>query len=352
MPPIFSYFNYRTRLHSERTGSAISVVRYQLEKSDQDEGRFWVGLIHAFRAIIPGIGQTVLTSLVDHHHQPIPVTLAQLANELLQKNWGLILENSYLVSSTNWWTGFVEWLQQFKENHSIVLKEEAAGKAGIEAKELIQKLSPPMQIALAASEVWWSGWYLEEFPGENWLELMQKLRVANYINDFSPEIILPRINLFTSLQNQLRGEATILVTQQIRRMVDWLQDQGQWLEATRLMLTIKEFEQASDILQEKGEDWLAKGADPLEVLFWLKELPGILLTSKPGLCIQAAQSASKLGFDFQVSYFLGTAENNLYALQRFSKNDKLWREMVLDENGSTVQGYLDQISKIRIGEKS
>ncbi|MHB8133112.1 MAG: hypothetical protein ACYDH1_02710 [Anaerolineaceae bacterium] len=350
MSPIFSYFNYRTRQHPATTGSVIPVIRFQLEESDREVGRFWVGLLHAFRTIFPGIGQRFLVGIVDHHQQPAPTTIAQLTNELEQKNWELILENSDLIRSENWWSGFVEWLQPFKEKHSIVFLEDSGKMIRKAEEELIHGISPGLRIALTASEIWWPRWFSEEFPGENCTELWHKLRVANNIKDFSSEIILPKRNLLISLQNQLRREDQELLIQQILSMIDWLQDQGEWLEAVRLMQNNKDFEQAGEILQDKVEDWLSSGADPLEVLFWLKELPGVLLTSRPGLCLLAARAAYKLGFNFQVSYFISAAENNLYALQHFSRNDKLWREMVLDESGTTVQGILDQITQIRIGE--
>jgi hypothetical protein len=101
MSAIFSYFDYRTQQYPPTSETAIPVIRFQLEKSDQEPGRFWIGLLHAFRAIFPGIGQRVLDNVVDHHHQPIPKSIEQLATELLQKEWGLILENSQHVSSTN-----------------------------------------------------------------------------------------------------------------------------------------------------------------------------------------------------------------------------------------------------------
>ena len=328
------------------------MIRFKLEKSDQEAGRFWVGLLHAFRAFFPGFGQSLLAGILDHHQQPSLMTIAQLSNELGQKNWALILENSDLISSANWWPGFKEWLQLFKESHSIVFLEDTEKMDNQAEEELIQEISPKLRIALAASEVWWPNRFSKEFPRENWTDLYHKLRVANYIKDFSPKIITPKINLLNSLRNQIGREEHEHLVEQIRRMIEWLQEQGEWLEAVRMMLTIKDYEQAGEILQEKGDDWLSGGVDPLEVLFWLKELPGVLLTSRPGLSLLAARVASILGFNFQVTYYINSAENNLYALQHVSRNDKLWREIVLDESGATVQRMLDQISQIRNGEIS
>ncbi len=142
MSPVFSYFDYRTRPHAAGCDSAIPLIRFQLEQSDQDPGRFWIGLLHAFRAIFPGIGLSLLDSVIDHHHQPVPKTIGQLSDELQQQEWGLILENSYHVSATTWWPGFLEWLLLFKENHTIEIQDGSTDMHEMEAVELIQNLSP------------------------------------------------------------------------------------------------------------------------------------------------------------------------------------------------------------------
>ena len=307
-------------------------------------------MLYAFRAFFPGIGHRVLDYVVDYHHQPIPKTIAQLVNELQQKEWGLILENSQFVSSTNWWPGFKEWLLTFQENHSIELQEDSTDLNGMEAVEWIQNISPKLRIAMSVSEVWWKGWFLKEIPGENWSEKWSKLRVANNIIDLSPEIILPKERIFSSLLNQLKEGNIPLLQQQQSRLADWLQDQGEWLEAIRMRLCIKDFENAGDLFEKHGQNWLDNGADPLEVLFWLKEIPGVLMTSRPGLCLLAAQAAQRINLNLQTSYYLNALENHLFSLRRFSKSEAQWHTMELDENGTTVQSMLEKIRQIRLGE--
>jgi hypothetical protein len=149
------------------------------------------------------------------------------------------------------------------------------------------------------------------------------------------------------LRGRLEDDAFPQIAQQIRRLSAWLLGQGQWLESFRCLLFVKDFEQAGELFSEYAPGWLVCEANALEVLFWLKEMPGVLLTSHTGLCLLAAQAASQLGWNLQTSYYLNAAENELFALQRLSRNEKLWRAMALDENGSTVQHRLDQIQSIR-----
>jgi hypothetical protein len=351
MSPIFSYFDYRTRPQTADSDSVIPLIRFQLEEYDQESGRFWIGLLHAFRAIFPGIGQHVLESIIDHHHQPLPKSISQFANELQQKEWGLILENTHHIGSTNWWPGFKEWLLRLEENHSIELQEDPTDPGEKETEELLQNLSPELRIALAVSEVWWKGWFLKEFPGENWSEIWVKLRVANYIHDFSPEIILPKESIFHNLRYQLKEEDVPLLNQQQSRLADWLEGCGEWLEAVRIRLINKDFENAGDLLEKHGQNWLDEGANPLEVLFWLKEIPGVLMTSRPGLCLLTAQAAYKLQLSMQTSYYLNALENHLLSLRRFSKSEAQWHTMELDEKSTTIQSMLEKIQQMRSGEK-
>ena len=351
MSPIFSYFDYRTRSHPPGVDSTIPLVRFQLEKSDQDDGRFWIGLLHAFQVVFPGVGHRVLDSIVDNHHQPLPQSIEQLATDLQQKEWGLILENTQHVSSTFWWLGFKEWSLLFQENHSIALQEDPTDMDGMDAVEWIQNVSPELRIALTVSDVWWKGWFLKEFPEENWSETWSKLRVANNLFDFTPKIILPKERIFSSLRNQLTPGDILVLQQKQSRLADWLQERGEWLEAIRMRLCIKDFENAGDLLEKHGQNWLDNGADSLEVLFWLREIPGVLMTSRPLLCLLAAQTAHKIKLNLQTSYYLNALENHLFSLRRFSKSEAQWHTMVLDENGTTIQSMLEKIQQLRSGEK-
>ena len=351
MSPIFSYFDYRTRSHPPDVDSTIPVIRFQLEKPDQEAGRFWIGLLHAFRAFFPGIGHRVLDSIVDHHHQPLPQSIEQLANELQLKEWGLILENTQHASSTNWWPGFMEWLLPFKENHSIEIQKDSTDLNEMEAGEWIPNVSPELRIALTVSDVWWKGWILKEFPGENWSETWSKLRVANKLIDFSPEIILPKERIFSSLRKQLKEEEIPVLQLQQSRLADWLQDKEEWLEAIRMRLSFKDFENAGDLLEKHGQTWLGDGADPLEVLFWLKEFPGVLMISRPLLCLLAAQAAHKIKLDLQTSYYLNALENHLFSLRRFSNSEIQWHTLELDDKCTTIQSMLQNIQQMRSGEK-
>jgi len=57
-------------------------------------------------------------------------------------------------------------------------------------------------------------------------------------------------------------------------------DEQEWLEYLCILLSKKEFELAGEILEEQGETWLENGFDPLEFLFWLREIPSVLLNAR------------------------------------------------------------------------
>ena len=150
---------------------------------------------------------------------------------------------------------------------------------------------------------------------------------------------------------KLKDEDIPVLQHQQSRLTDWLQDQGEWLDAIRIRLSFKDFENAGDLLEKHGQNWLDTGADPLEVLFWLKEIPGVLMTSRPGLCLLAAQAAQKIQLNLHTSYYLNALENHLFSLRRYSKSEAQWHTMELDEKGTTIQSMLEKIQQMRSGEK-
>jgi len=351
MTPIFSYFNYRTRLDSRHADISDPLIRFQLENSDQEAGRFWFGLLHAFRASFPDIGNQVLDGLVDFHHLPIAKTLVQLTGDLEQKKWKLILENSQIVSSTNWWADFLAWIQPFKKSHMIELRADVEGKTRFEAIEMIRTIPATQRIMLASSNVWWIAWFNEKFPSENWVETWEKLRVANYLSVISQDVILPKEYFLDLLRGQINEDAFSQIQSQQSQLADWLQDHGEWLESVRIRISTKDFEEAGNLLEKYAQIWLTNATDPLEILFWLKEIPGVLMNYRPVLCLLAAQAAQQIRLNLQTSYYLNALENNLFSLRRLCKSDEEWHKMKLNDQGMTTQSMLEKIQLLRMGEQ-
>jgi ATP/maltotriose-dependent transcriptional regulator MalT len=111
---------------------------------------------------------------------------------------------------------------------------------------------------------------------------------------------------------------------------------------------VKDFELAANLFERKAETWLKQGEDALTILFWLKEIPSVLLISRPFLCWLVALCAGKLGLPLQVKTFLDLAEQNLMALTRFSRSQELWRTIAITEEGVTVGELLQRIENLRI----
>ena len=126
---------------------------------------------------------------------------------------------------------------------------------------------------------------------------------------------------------------------ELEDLEEWLNATGEWLEGLRWYLEQKEFEEAGDILEKYAEQWLNEGFDPLELLFWLREIPSVLLTARPVLCWLAAKSCQMLGLKFLVGYYCNAAENSLASFSRFTRDEEQWKGIEINDHGLTV-GYL------------
>jgi hypothetical protein len=127
----------------------------------------------------------------------------------------------------------------------------------------------------------------------------------------------------------------------------WLNSTGEWLEGLRWYLEQKEFEEAGNILEQYAEEWLNGGFDPLELLFWLREIPSVLLTARPVLCGLAAKSCHKLGLKFLVGYYCNTAENSLASFSRFTRDEEQWKGIEINDHGLTVGELLKKINQLK-----
>lgn len=133
-----------------------------------------------------------------------------------------------------------------------------------------------------------------------------------------------------------------------QKLSGWLQDQGEMLELLRLYLQEKDFELAGDLLEQYGENWLHEEIDSLELLFWLRELPSVLLTARPALCWLAALACKELGLTYLVNFYINAAENSLASFMRFSRVESEWRKIELNEAGLSIGRLMDQLEQLKI----
>lgn len=248
----------------------VPCVWIQLEKDDQDPGRFWIKLIAGLRKVLPDIGKEILNMLIDHHSQPIPDALEKLTLEFEYQKVVLVCMNIDFISDLLWWHQIEKWLSHQDEKIS-------------------------------------------------WIGLMQE--------DFSQQ------ETKESKQSLSYGQ---------------LSDKNEWLEVLRILLSQKEFEQAGEVLEERGETWLENGFDPLEFLFWLREIPSVLLNARPVLCWLGAKACHSLELPFLVNYYSNAVEHSLSSLTRFSRNPDEWLKIEINERGVTVGKLLDKINLLKL----
>lgn len=146
-----------------------------------------------------------------------------------------------------------------------------------------------------------------------------------------------------SLENRLDGVNADQFASQSTRLID---DQ-EWLDYLHILLSQKEFELAGELLEENGEIWLENGFDPLEFLFWLREIPSVLLNARPILCWLGAKACHSLDLSLLVSYYCNAAEHSLSSLSRFSKTPDEWLNIEINENRITVGVLLDKIKQLK-----
>jgi hypothetical protein len=133
----------------------------------------------------------------------------------------------------------------------------------------------------------------------------------------------------------------------MENLEEWLNTTGEWLQGLRWYLEQKEFEEAGDILEQYAEEWLNEGFDPLELLFWLREIPSVLLTARPVLCWLAVKSCHMLGLKFLVGYYCNAAENSLASFSRFTRDEEQWKGIEINDHGLTVGELLVNINQLK-----
>jgi hypothetical protein len=194
---------------------------------------------------------------------------------------------------------------------------------------------------------WWLPWLQIQFERQLAITDLTALQAAGFIRQVQPGVWIPSRELTQQLQSGHQVLPVDQLVEQKKSLAAWLEQQGEWLESIRYTLKAADFEEAAALFEQHAESLLENPGDALDVLFWLKEMPGILLTSRPILCWLAAACAAQLGLALQVKSFLDAAETNLMSLTRFSRSQELWRAMVISETGVTVSDLLNKIESLR-----
>ena len=213
-----------------------------------------------------------------------------------------------------------EVLDRLVDNHSFP----TAGSLNILAKDLNDKQLKLVvdQLEFVSSQPWWQ-------QTQSWLK-----------------------DAGLSLEEELKSWSENVQVKEVTpsdsgNINKWLNTTGEWLEGLRWYLEQKEFEEAEDILEEYAEEWLNEGFDPLELLFWLREIPSVLLTARPVLCWLAAKSCHMLGLKFLVGYYCNAAENSLASFSRLTRDEEQWKGIEINDHGLTVGELLIKINQLK-----
>lgn len=317
------------------------IVWISLEEEDHDPGRFWLKLITAARKFAPDAGEELLAGLVDHHAQPLFSSAKKFFNILIQNEMLLVLENINFIQDASWWLSTKESLA----NQNIPLKW-----IGIDYHptqiDLLEQLEKDNLPGLLAWDVLWTEW-LEKTKGLHLQNDIQDLEKLGLISFSTHEFTIPNRLWFQQPHHELEfidfETRDLLLTQ----LGEWLFSKDEWLEGIRVLIHRKEFEQAGEILEKFGETWLEEEFDRLEMLFWLREIPSVLLESSPLLCWLAAKASKDLNMKFLMGYYINHAENSLASLSRFSRTQEQWLQMEINEAGLTIGTMVEKINQLK-----
>ena len=177
-------------------------------------------------------------------------------------------------------------------------------------------------------QTWWK--FVQEWLNQSLSMQWIGLQTVNQDNTISSENRLDGVN-----------------ADQFAKLTTRLIDDQEWLDYLHILLSQKEFELAGELLEENGEIWLENGFDPLELLFWLREIPSVLLNARPILCWLGAKACHSLDLSLLVSYYSNAAEHSLSSLSRFSKTPDEWLNIEINENRMTVGVLLDKLKRLK-----
>lgn len=331
----------RNALIGNLLGQKTTLMWVCLEKKDHDPGRFWLKLISSLRKFVPNAGIDLLAGLQDHHSQPLFTHVNQVFDIIHQQKYKVVLENFTFIKNTSWWQALMESME--KQNLSI---DWIGFDYQFIQSEITKTISADTISRLTIWDVFWNGW-LDSLDLSITHEEIRVLNPLGLISSSTSDYSIP----IQGWSDHVQGEhgasddqkRQILLTQ----LAKWLLSKEEWLEGIRVLIAVKEFEQAGDLLENYGEIWLSEGFDRLELLFWLRELPSVLLEAKPHLCWLAATACKDLQLKLLMNYYIHHAENTLTSFLRFSRNQEQWKQLEINESGMKVGSMMEKLKKLK-----
>lgn len=317
------------------------VVWVCLEEEDHDPGRFWLKFVSSVRKFVPNSGEELLAGLVDHHAQPLFSSVKKVINVLQQNDMVLVLENYNYIQAVSWWQSTLEWVA--KQNLPFQW-------IGFDHQPL--EINPEQNITSEASsllltwDVLWFDW-LRSKSVSTIKEFTEKLDKQGLISFKSEKYSIPIHGWSNLFDSKTKTKESSEQAAFLSELVSWLFSNNEWLEGIRILIQLKEFEKAGDILEINGESRLEQGFEPLEMLFWLRELPSVLLESRPVLCWLAAKACKELNLKFLMSYYINHAENSLTSLTRISRNQDEWLQIEINEDGLKIGTLLEKLNLLK-----
>ena len=322
-------------------GQETTLMWVCLEKEDHDPGRFWLKLIASLRKYVPNAGIDLLAGLQDNHSQPLFTHVKHVFDIIHQNKYKMVLENISAIKNTSWWQSTLESMR----NQNLSLDWIGFDYQFIQS-EITKTISADTISRLTIWDVFWNGW-LDSFDLSITHEEIRVLNLLGLITSSTSDYSIP----IQGWSDHVQGEhgasddqkRQILLTQ----LAKWLLSKEEWLEGIRVLIAVKEFEQAGDLLENYGEIWLSEGFNRLELLFWLRELPSVLLEARPQLCWLAATACKDLQLKLLMNYYIHHAENTLTSFLRFSRNQEQWKQIEINESGMKVGSMMEKLKKLK-----
>lgn len=312
-----------------------------LEGEDHDPGRFWLKFLASLRKVVPHVGEEILACLLDHHTQPLFNNVIKVLEVIQQKYFTVILENISYIQTTPWWRPMLQTIEKQGQYFAWV---------GINYQPIDMAIPGRLTQEVISGLLGWDVfWY--ELLEQNGLKLSKEdintLFQEGFISFLYEKFSIPIGGWADLSQSGNAPKDKKEIESQLSTLANWLMLNEEWLEGFRALIALKEFEQAGDILENYGEIWLEEGFNRLELLFWLRELPSVLLEARPQLCWLAAKACKDLNLKFLMSYYINHAENTLASFSRFSRNHDQWMQIEINDSGLKVGTLFEKLTQLK-----
>lgn len=338
----------------------VPLVWLRLDALDVDPGRFWTVLIYGLRKHYPAWGQKLLSGIMDHHASPNPQVFAQFKNELAGKPFVLVLSDCGVFQQGTISKQLLALLEAFSAESMLIFLKDNSSRLFTEDSHYLTSLAveteavpkpaadelPQERNLLAILDTWWLPWLKRSAVLKN-PGLIQFVETHGYLDFLTPDMLQPNETIRIWLRDPAAEIDYDSMSARIRDMTDWLVEQGEWLEAFRWLLFIKAFEAAGELLETYALPWLTRGGDALTLLFWLRELPSVLLSARPLPAYLAAKATFQLGLKMQTQFYLTNVEHNLEAMARFSRSPQQLTQLEITDGGLTYQQMADLVLDLK-----